>query len=648
MDLKTPGADSYQVGWVCAVKIEYIVACELLDEEFGAPDLRSADDNNIYTCGRMGDFNVVIACLPKGKYGLTSAATAAQDLRHSFPHISFGLMVGIGGGAPLISKDRDIRLGDVVVSTPIGRTGGVIHYEFGKTVQNKEFVPHGHLNAPPRVLLTAVQKLDTVHYRRGNRIQETILQTIHRNPRLKKDYSQPSTQMDVLFRSSYLHQDDSRLCTDCCSPGAENIISRPPRTQDSSADQMDTVRIHYGLIASADRLMKDAAIRDQLAETEGVMCFEMEAAGLMESFPCLVIRGICDYSDTHKNDIWQGYAAATAAAYAKELLTVMPKRAGTQKHTTIGLLQEPAHVRQGELPGKSSHSATNKRTRSQKSTSTGLLQTSAHMHHDDTPARSSHPTMNKRARTQKHDSTGLLQNSAHKHQNDSLGRPSHKTTNTQEGERRRQEPRLLSGALISTLRRIGFECTAELPTSLIMAVENKLSQVKLRGMYLGSRLKSGYHSPYFFAGALMFPSTIRATTHGISLQYIISTMAVATLRGYKRHAVKGSPWPAFSPSNDPEDQVTGLVCFGINSSQRQRIHDFQGGMFDLRSAAIEIDLGSGEILPHQADLYVWNQSPHGLIPTNIATWSPDTMLKDKWIQEILKETRNEEAQLERD
>ena len=43
----------------------------------------------------------------------------------------------------------------------------------------------------------------------------------------------------------------------------------------------------------------------------------------MDNFPCLVIRGICDYADSHKNKQWQGYAAATAAAYAKELLSVI-------------------------------------------------------------------------------------------------------------------------------------------------------------------------------------------------------------------------------------------------------------------------------------------------------------------------------------
>jgi nucleoside phosphorylase len=52
--------------------------------------------------------------------------------------------------------------------------------------------------------------------------------------------------------------------------------------------------------------------------------FRMEAAGLMNHFPCLVIRGICDYSDSHKNKVWQGYAAMTAAAYAKDLLCRIP------------------------------------------------------------------------------------------------------------------------------------------------------------------------------------------------------------------------------------------------------------------------------------------------------------------------------------
>ena len=72
--------------------------------------------------------------------------------------------------------------------------------------------------------------------------------------------------------------------------------------------------------------MRHGPTRDRVAKDLGVICFEMEAAGLMNSFPCLVIRGICDYADTHKNKRWQGYAAATAAAFTKELLGVVPKQ----------------------------------------------------------------------------------------------------------------------------------------------------------------------------------------------------------------------------------------------------------------------------------------------------------------------------------
>lgn len=78
--------------------------------------------------------------------------------------------------------------------------------------------------------------------------------------------------------------------------------------------------------------MKDALLRDKFAKEKGVLCFEMEAAGLMDHFPCLVIRGICDYSDTHKNKEWQGYAAMTAAAYAKDLLNgIAPSRIQVEK-----------------------------------------------------------------------------------------------------------------------------------------------------------------------------------------------------------------------------------------------------------------------------------------------------------------------------
>lgn len=82
--------------------------------------------------------------------------------------------------------------------------------------------------------------------------------------------------------------------------------------------------IHYGAIASGNQVMRSGTTRDNVARKLDVMCFEMEAAGLMDILPCLPIQGICDYSDSHKSKEWQRYAAATAAAYARELLKELP------------------------------------------------------------------------------------------------------------------------------------------------------------------------------------------------------------------------------------------------------------------------------------------------------------------------------------
>jgi hypothetical protein len=60
----------------------------------------------------------------------------------------------------------------------------------------------------------------------------------------------------------------------------------------------------------------------------------------MDHFRCVVIRGICDYSDTHKNDVWQGHAAATAAAYAKALLRVIAGREVDHTWTVLGTRSE--------------------------------------------------------------------------------------------------------------------------------------------------------------------------------------------------------------------------------------------------------------------------------------------------------------------
>ena len=292
----------------------------MLDEEHDKPSdfTKPPTDNNSYSWGRIGVHNFVIAALPAGMYGLISAAAVAKDMVSSFPHIRVGLMVGIGGGIPQLEKEIDIRLGDVVVSEPSGRNGGVAQYDAGKAT-TAGFELKGFLSAPPAALLNAVTKLKAQHQRQEPKVPEIVQDMLTKNGRMAKarpgnpSYAYQGTEHDRLFRPDYGHT-GGKTCGGC---DASQEIEREER------DTTDP-EIHYGLIASGNAVIKDAADRAEVERRlEDCLCLETEAAGLMNNFPCLVIRGICDYADAHKNDRWQPYAAATAAAYAKELLGVL-------------------------------------------------------------------------------------------------------------------------------------------------------------------------------------------------------------------------------------------------------------------------------------------------------------------------------------
>lgn len=307
----------YTIGWICAITQAHVAACEFLDEEHEGPEYVSLHDNNVYTLGRIGKHNVVIAVLPDGEYGTTSAARAASDMLHSFCNIRIGFMVGIGGGAP--SANHDIRLGDIVVSSPCDGHSGVLQYDFGKTIQDQSFRRTMFLNQPPVILRTAVNDLKARYERWGHKLEEAVNIVLDKNKRLRPEYERPDLRNDRLYRSAFIHRDDKASCVAVCGDETTNLIFRRERSENE-----DNPAIHYGTIASANQLMKNALIRDTLATEKDVLCFEMEAAGLMNHFPCLVIRGICNYSDSHKNHEWQGFSAMMAAAYAKDLLKRIP------------------------------------------------------------------------------------------------------------------------------------------------------------------------------------------------------------------------------------------------------------------------------------------------------------------------------------
>ncbi|OQE34409.1 hypothetical protein PENCOP_c018G07773 [Penicillium coprophilum] len=330
-----PKPEDYTIGWICAITTEYVAAREFLDRppHEGLTNL-PANNKNEYTLGSISDHNVVISVLPKGQYGTASAARVAGDMMTSFPNIRIGLMVGIGGGAP--TQKHDIRLGNIVVSVPRDGQGGVFQYDFGKMIQDQCFRPTAFLNQPPTVLCAAVSGLEAQYESEGNQLNERIDSILKRNSKLLKKYQRPGPESDRLYRSQTVRPKDNDLpCAAICGDDSSCLISRNVRTEDDSNPV-----IHYGLIGSANTLMKNALLRDKLATEKEVLCFEMEAAGLINDFPCIVIRGICDYADTHKNDTWQGYAAMVAAAYASDLLYKIAPQKITQEPKIIEVIEQ--------------------------------------------------------------------------------------------------------------------------------------------------------------------------------------------------------------------------------------------------------------------------------------------------------------------
>lgn len=263
--------------------------------------------------GRIGVHNIVIARLPLSKCGDTQAIAALErEMFSTFPAIRFSLAVGIGGGVPRSSAD--IRLGDVVVSQLTGKSGGVIRYDIDRASRRVYFHRTGSLSEIPEYLSNALATLQTDHGLRELMGRE-ITKNMAEFQRKISSFGKPlRPEEDCLFQAEYEHLAPGS-CANC---DRSKWVIRPEREQDEPV-------IHYGSIASGDQVMKNSQLRDHIGQELGVHCVDVGTTGLMGIFPCLVIRGICDYADSHANKAWQQYAAAAAAAYAKELLLMVPQ-----------------------------------------------------------------------------------------------------------------------------------------------------------------------------------------------------------------------------------------------------------------------------------------------------------------------------------
>lgn len=308
------------MAWISPVSnLEMLPSCLMLDEDHDTPDYDSSYDDNVYTFGSVAGHNVVIATCPPGLTGNVNAGRVTGAMFKTFSSLRMAILVGIGGGVPEITHSQDpmenLHLGDVVVGWPADGGDACVAYDAGRWHTDGHFEVLGTINRPDRVLLNALGKLMLDHQMGKTTFHEhrdRLVKSKHR-----RKFAFPGLEKDQLYQANYKHggvYGDG--CKDC---EHSKVVSRPLRTE----EDLQEFVFHQGRIATGNAVVQDGEYRDEISRRCGksVLCIEMEAAGVDASRAALVIRGISDYSDSHKGDAWRSYAAGNAAIFARELLS---------------------------------------------------------------------------------------------------------------------------------------------------------------------------------------------------------------------------------------------------------------------------------------------------------------------------------------
>ncbi|XHF98729.1 hypothetical protein AWENTII_002268 [Aspergillus wentii] len=328
--------NDFEIAIICALPHEADAVEALFDETYATFNRiygKQDGDLNIYSNGKLGQHDVVLCLLPE--MGKGNAATVSSSLRISYPRVQLGLLVGICGAVPFPRPDGDteIIMGDVIISD------SVIEYDFGSQYPDgfrRKTDVKSTLGRPTREIRNLLASLKTRSGR--NELQRQTLQhliTLQSLPENEWEY--PGAAQDVLFEASYRHKHyqrdrDTCICLNCnasSDPVCEEALKKDcailncsgkPVYRSRHGIQACSPQIIIGTVASADTVMKSGEHRDKLAWTEAVIGFEMEGAGVWDNLPCVIVKGACDYADSHKNNRWQSYAAATGASGAKAFL----------------------------------------------------------------------------------------------------------------------------------------------------------------------------------------------------------------------------------------------------------------------------------------------------------------------------------------
>ncbi|PYH67515.1 kinesin light chain [Aspergillus vadensis CBS 113365] len=324
--------ENFTIAIFCALPVEAEAIECLFDESYDRLSKyygKRQGDTNTYINGRVGDHHVVLCYMPG--MGTTNAAAVASALRASYPRIQLALVVGICGGVPTVSKSENIFLGDVVISDSL------VLYNLGRqypgSFERKAEVQEalGRPNPEIRSLLNALRSTHS-----HNELESQIMQNVQELQKSDKKWCHPRIN-DILFDASYIHKHHQQDCNASCvclvSETLDDICedALAKSCDDLGCDKSQIIRslkpvervgvsAHIGTVACAKGVMKSGHHRDKIAKKDKIIGFEMEGAGVWDIFPCVVIKGVCDYADSHKNKLWQKYAAVTGASAAKAFL----------------------------------------------------------------------------------------------------------------------------------------------------------------------------------------------------------------------------------------------------------------------------------------------------------------------------------------
>ncbi|KAK2048038.1 hypothetical protein LZ31DRAFT_490936 [Colletotrichum somersetense] len=327
-----PRRDDFRIAIICALPLEYDAITFSVDE-FWTENSSRPSSHSAYKTGRIGCHNVVLLLLPD--MGKVSAASAAASLRSIYTGIELAVLTGICGGVPNPGTNHEVVLGDVIISKSI------VQYDLGRQYPgefaSKDTV-EDRLGRPNKEIRHLISTFETRQGRRDlQRRAAEILTEIQQKAVDDGEetlYQKPASGEDLLFEPDYLHRhrDQQKNCG-CGESGAcsaarnasceklqcdeKRLVSRKRLMTEH---QTHDLRVFIGRIGSGDTVMKSGADRDRIAAEHGLVAFEMEGAGVWDEIPCVIVKAVCDYADSHKNKSWQNYAAATAASTTKVLL----------------------------------------------------------------------------------------------------------------------------------------------------------------------------------------------------------------------------------------------------------------------------------------------------------------------------------------